>query len=109
MFSFPQEKKSEEKERRAKARERRITASIYLAHVGRARNNLVLLSLRIWREIYYSDMKTSAPSILIDHRIIESLNDLNRMGPQNPPSPNPCYGLVAPTSSGCPGPHPTRT
>ena len=39
--------------------------------------------------------------------IIESGNGLGWKKPQSTPSPKPCHRLVAPTSSGCPGPHPT--
>ena len=43
-----------------------------------------------------------------EHRIIEQWNGLGWKRPQKPPQPNPCHGLVAPSSSGCPGPHPTQ-
>jgi len=34
----------------------------------------------------------------------QSQNGLGWRGPESPPSCNPCHGLVASTSSGCPGP-----
>ena len=37
-----------------------------------------------------------------DHRVIKS-----QKGPQSPPTPTPAVGRAAPSSSGCPGPHPT--
>jgi len=39
--------------------------------------------------------------VLGDHRSTERLGCT---GPHSPPSSTPCYGLVAPTRSGCPGP-----